>query len=248
MFSISQHEILKAEKNKFDIIGYFTYESDIVHEMKGFLKHISKIVDYVREMQKSEAYRALDLGYFTFINRIIGPGYAAILPLQSMTNPIHLNPYYNKYCIPTKLIFRNDDTVVAVFEKRLKERDNKRIKNVHFSIEHPELLGGTRFLLSGDYEYYHMDEDNETDFGFGHTYRALQTVLSWYKEDNFIKEVPTIKEIQQLLVDAGEKEPDFVNSKETIGAFEVGVILKRLLDVKSLKFSLIVRLRARSYT
>lgn len=48
--------------------------------------------------------------------------------------------------------------------------------------------------------------------GWGCAYRSLQTVLSWFIEQKYCKEfeIPTHKEIQQMLVSMGDKPKEFL--------------------------------------
>jgi hypothetical protein len=52
------------------------------------------------------------------------------------------------------------------------------------------------------------------------------------------KAPPTHKQIQQALVDVGDKEASLVGSKEWIGSFEVSTCLNHLLGVGALSLSL----------
>jgi hypothetical protein len=56
-------------------------------------------------------------------------------------------------------------------------------------------------------------------------------VLSWFIEQSYSAEfpIPTHKEIQQLLVSINDKPKEFIGSQEWIGAFEVCLIIGRLL-------------------
>lgn len=51
------------------------------------------------------------------------------------------------------------------------------------------------------------------------------------------KAPPTHQQIQQALVDVGDKEPSLVGSKEWIGSFEVSTCLNHLLGVGTLSSS-----------
>ena len=74
---------------------------------------------------------------------------------------------------------------------------------------------------------------------WGCAYRSLQTLASWFLLQMYTsKAPPTHKQIQQALVDVGDKEASLVGSKEWIGSFEVSTCLNHLLGVGAL--SLIV--------
>ena len=58
--------------------------------------------------------------------------------------------------------------------------------------------------------------------GWGCGYRTLQTISSWIiKNQKLNKSVPSIREIQQVLVNLEDKERNFIGSRQWIGSFEV---------------------------
>ena len=70
--------------------------------------------------------------------------------------------------------------------------------------------------------------------GWGCAYRSLQSICSWYRHQGYTaKSVPTHREIQQALVDVGDKEINFIGSRQWIGSFEVSLCLEHLLGVSS---------------
>lgn len=72
------------------------------------------------------------------------------------------------------------------------------------------------------------------DNGWGCAYRSLQTLASWFVMQGLTeKSVPTFKEIQQCLVDIGDKPQSFVGSKQWIGSTEVNYVLDSLLGITS---------------
>lgn len=74
-----------------------------------------------------------------------------------------------------------------------------------------------------------MDDD-----GWGCAYRSLQTLASWYNLQGYTeKPVPTFKNIQECLVDIGDKPSSFIDSRQWIGSTEVNFVLNSLLDVTS---------------
>jgi hypothetical protein len=102
-------------------------------------------------------------------------------------------------------------------------------------INEPENL--QRNLVKGDYAYYHYLEDGINDNGWGCAYRSLQTLCSWTILNTksglpYWSSVPNHWEIQQMLVDMGDKEPNFVNSAQWIGAIEVSMCLNKLYGVR----------------
>ncbi|KAH1246130.1 putative Ufm1-specific protease [Glycine max] len=68
--------------------------------------------------------------------------------------------------------------------------------------------------------------------GWGCAYRSLQTIISWFRLQNYTSiEVPSHREIQQTLVEIGDKDPSFVGSRDWIGAIELSFVLDKLLGV-----------------
>ena len=78
--------------------------------------------------------------------------------------------------------------------------------------------------------------------GWGCGYRTLQTLCSWCRyqqlancpdDDSKVADVPSLKLVQQLLVDMGDKPESFIDSREWIGSVEVGLIVDQLYDVSA---------------
>ena len=109
----------------------------------------------------------------------------------------------------------------------------RRLKNVHGSI--PEgLLPGRGFdrcvVVRGDYEYYHYLQDGIDDKGWGCAYRSLQTILSWFRLNNYTRApIPMHRQIQSILVAAKDKPASFVGSRTWIGGTEIARVLESIL-------------------
>ena len=91
-----------------------------------------------------------------------------------------------------------------------------------------------RALVRGDYYYYHYNQDNFVDLGWGCAYRSLQTLISWFILNTSVGKnikVPTIPEIQTILVKLGDKDKKIIGSNEWIGAIEVNLVLNELLGI-----------------
>jgi hypothetical protein len=229
---ISDDIKMKIDANKYQIMAYYKYDCDLKSELKALIEHIKCVVKFLEEAQKNEIYMGLDIGYLTFIHRAHGPGFVAIIPIQEDDHPDCISYVQTKWAMPSKDIYRAEDTVAGV-EKRLQLNKTNKLRNIHLDMAPSSIFGGWKFLVKGDYDYYHYGHDEIRDQGWGHTYRALQTVLSWYKNDGYLDFSPSVRELQLALVKAGEKTSDFEGSSDTIGAYEVGVVLKRLVDVDS---------------
>nr|POE64035.1 putative ufm1-specific protease [Quercus suber] len=106
------------------------------------------------------------------------------------------------------------------------------LKDVHIGIPSSGVSGGSMSLVQGSYEYYHYLQDGFNDSGWGCAYRSLQTIISWFRLQHYTSiDVPSHREIQQSLVEIGDKDPPFIGSREWIGAIELSFVLDKLLGV-----------------
>lgn len=106
------------------------------------------------------------------------------------------------------------------------------LRDVHARIPSSGVSGGLVSLVQGSYEYYHYLQESFDDSGWGCAYRSLQTIISWFRLQHYTSlDVPTHREIQQALVDIGDKDPSFIGSREWIGAIELSYVLDKLLGV-----------------
>ncbi|GJQ13896.1 hypothetical protein GpartN1_g5687.t1 [Galdieria partita] len=89
-------------------------------------------------------------------------------------------------------------------------------------------------LVKGSYQYFHYMQDGIQDKGWGCAYRSLQTIVSWFRLQGYTNQnIPTHQQIQELLVEMGDKETSFIDSKQWIGATEVCYVLQHYLGVES---------------
>uniref|UniRef100_A0A0B6YP36 UFSP1/2/DUB catalytic domain-containing protein n=1 Tax=Arion vulgaris TaxID=1028688 RepID=A0A0B6YP36_9EUPU len=96
-------------------------------------------------------------------------------------------------------------------------------------------------FCTGQYLYYHYGCDGLDDRGWGCGYRTVQTICSWVRQhrlsvsatSNSLKHspVPSIAQIQQMLVEMGDKSQSFVNSRQWIGSFEACLILDHIYQI-----------------
>ncbi|XP_037493175.1 probable Ufm1-specific protease isoform X2 [Jatropha curcas] len=106
------------------------------------------------------------------------------------------------------------------------------LKDVHIGIPSSGVSGGIASLVQGSYEYHHYLQDGIDDLGWGCAYRSLQTIISWFRLQHYTSvEVPSHREIQQSLVEIGDKDPSFIGSRDWIGAIELSFVLDKLLGV-----------------
>uniref|UniRef100_A0A8C5BAG3 Ufm1-specific protease 2 n=1 Tax=Gadus morhua TaxID=8049 RepID=A0A8C5BAG3_GADMO len=108
------------------------------------------------------------------------------------------------------------------------------LRNPHQVLTHPSLDNGKLYLVQGVYSYHHYMQDRMEDNGWGCAYRSLQTVCSWFQQQGYAERpVPSHREIQQALVDMGDKQASFVGSRQWIGSIEVAAVLDQLLGITS---------------
>ncbi|KAH9620005.1 hypothetical protein KSS87_003504 [Heliosperma pusillum] len=106
------------------------------------------------------------------------------------------------------------------------------LRDVHVSIPSSGVSGGLVSLVQGSYEYHHYLQGGFDDSGWGCAYRSLQTIISWFRLQHYTSiDVPTHREIQEALVEIGDKDPSFIGSREWIGAIELSYVLDKLLGV-----------------
>ena len=91
-------------------------------------------------------------------------------------------------------------------------------------------------LVAGDYQYCHYLYDGQDDRGWGCGYRTLQTIISWLRNNSSSHQqeglnIPSLRRIQEILVEMGDKPASFAGSKEWIGSVEVGLVIDQLFDV-----------------
>ena len=107
-----------------------------------------------------------------------------------------------------------------------------KLLNVHEGLSASN-LGGSIHVVKGLYRYHHYKHDNFDDSGWGCAYRSLQTIWSWFQEQNYTcLAPPSHAEIQKTLVMRGERGTDLLNSKQWIGAIEIGCVLNELLGIE----------------
>lgn len=92
--------------------------------------------------------------------------------------------------------------------------------NVHEKLPAPTSQG-ISFLAKERYRYYHYKCDKINDVGWGCGYRTIQSICSSLQLKLNEGKVPTIAEIQEILIRIGDKDKSFLNSREWIGSLEV---------------------------
>lgn len=107
------------------------------------------------------------------------------------------------------------------------------LKDVHLTLKLPDDEGDT-YLTKESYLYYHYCCDKVNDVGYGCAYRSIQSICSMLqiKLKSDVK-VPSIRAIQEILVKIGDKEENFIGSKDWIGALEASFIFDELFNTPS---------------
>ncbi len=197
---------------------------------------MSQVITKVIKVQKTNPSQAYSQSIRTYINHYTGLALTFLFKNSSdETNLAIIKQMHSRFHLPTdKPLLRECDSFYNM--KTFVESDNSgKLRDVHYGLNSKPVVDGKKFVISGSYIYYHYMQDNFDDQGWGCAYRSLQTVLSWFKVQRLVPDfkIPTIPEIQKILVDLGDKSEQFVGSKEWIGAFEVNLVLNKLLNIDS---------------
>jgi len=222
--------------NEFEVLGYFRYEGDLQAQIQDFGKYINQKVKKTIKMQLEKSDQSFGRSVTTFINNYTGLG--VTIPLKNSgdeANEQLRKLYHSKLHLPTDRPFMRACDSLNITRKSIELDTSGKLRDVHCGLTTPAVPGGTKYLIHGSYIYYHYMQDSFDDQGWGCAYRSLQTVLSWFKVQRLVPDfkIPSIPEIQKILVDLGDKPANFVGTKEWIGAFEVNLVLNKLLDVES---------------
>lgn len=118
-------------------------------------------------------------------------------------------------------------------KSNLKSKGSSLLKDVHLGIlNNSGVSGGVASTVQGSYDYHHYLQDGIDDSGWGCAYRSLQTIISWFRHQHYTSiGIPTHREMQQCLVEIGDKDHSFIGSREWIGAIELSFVLDKLLGV-----------------
>lgn len=111
--------------------------------------------------------------------------------------------------------------------------DLVELENIHEKLPVKE----SKWCVLGSHRYYHYKCDGYNDVGWGCGYRTIQTICSWIqRQEEANKDVkqatiPSILDIQRILVDSGDKPSRFHGSREWIGCFEASIVIDTLYNV-----------------
>jgi hypothetical protein len=109
-----------------------------------------------------------------------------------------------------------------------------QLRDVHQTIvgSQQSRVQGRMYLVQGSYLYYHYGQKDVDDRGWGCAYRSLQTLCSWMLLQGYTNSpVPSLTDVQKILVQLKDKPANFVGSNNWIGAFEVNLCLNHLYGV-----------------
>lgn len=106
-------------------------------------------------------------------------------------------------------------------------------ENIHEHLKNPTESGVT-YLTREKYEYFHYCCDGIKDVGYGCGYRTIQTICSMLKKKiRSDISIPSINDIQKILVKIGDKDDTFINSRGWIGTLEGSYIFDELFNMSS---------------
>lgn len=110
------------------------------------------------------------------------------------------------------------------------------LSNIHEGLKGPsEIIDSA--IVRGRYLFYHYSVDGFDDRGWGCGYRTLQTICSWVchalRDKKQVSKVPSLRQIQQTLVEVGDKPNSFVGSREWIGSVEACLCVDQIFGVCS---------------
>ncbi|CAB3409077.1 unnamed protein product [Caenorhabditis bovis] len=166
-------------------------------------------------------------------------GWASLLHLQLPTKwteneqrsyRIRLHKLFN---LPSSKPCLRLSQALSLHSESVSKTNPKLLRDPHLHIQNYKPVGDVT-TVRGSYNYHHYMQDGIDDSGWGCAYRSFQTIFSWLILNGYTdKPVPTHREIQQALVDVGDKESKFVGSKQWIGSTEISFVLNHLLGLES---------------
>ncbi|KAK2964845.1 putative Ufm1-specific protease 2 [Blattamonas nauphoetae] len=88
--------------------------------------------------------------------------------------------------------------------------------------------------VSEKYDYFHYNQDNDNDAGWGCAYRSLQTIQSFFKHLGEKRDPLSLSDIQDTLIEMGDKPEKFKEERSPwIGSIEVSFVLENWGDIES---------------
>ncbi|EFO90451.1 hypothetical protein CRE_30321 [Caenorhabditis remanei] len=166
------------------------------------------------------------------------PGWVSLLHLQlplkwteneQRNYRIRLHKFFN---LPSSKPCLRLSQSLALHTDSVRLTNKKLIREPHLSISNYQPVGVVT-TVNGPYNYHHYMQDGIDDNGWGCAYRSFQTIWSWFILNGYTdKPVPSHRDIQQTLVNIGDKEQKFVGSRQWIGSTEISYVLNELLKLE----------------
>ncbi|KJE97105.1 Ufm1-specific protease 2 [Capsaspora owczarzaki ATCC 30864] len=176
------------------------------------------------------------LAQFPFLVRVCYPTASTPFPGESQDHESYKTTrtkYHNALLLPLDrpLLRTNNAFDLQTFRTSVQ---SDRLLNVHERLGPSGVVGGRLSLVDGPYSYYHYTQDRMDDSGWGCAYRSLQTICSWLRHNGYATRADmTHREIQECLVQVGDKDKSFIGSTQWIGSFELSICLDQCYNITS---------------
>ncbi|XP_051993730.1 ufm1-specific protease 2 [Xyrauchen texanus] len=199
--------------------------------VEALIKQLSDMEEVVLLYRKGSSFLVPQPFHFELpkpmgLTTVIYPAGVAESQLQAVREDLH-----RKFQLPGDRPFLRRTNAFHFPDEAYKDG---YLRNPHLCLNPPNVEDAKLYLVQGVYSYHHYMQDHVDDDGWGCAYRSLQTICSWFQQQGYVETaVPTHTQIQQALVDVGDKEPRFVGSRQWIGSFEVQAVLNQLQGVTS---------------
>ncbi|KRX05158.1 hypothetical protein PPERSA_06792 [Pseudocohnilembus persalinus] len=206
---INQENCLELLQNSFD----------------QFVEKMQLVADYQNINNKNK----IQTNFFSFNHQPINFGcFNSEIIVQELHRFYHLKPIHN---------FINDQNRTEFWAQQHNEEElQDKLQNVDQYLTTKIQEDGVFYKYFGNYVFHHYLQDGQNDKGWGCAYRSCMSVISWFRENGYVDKdkvkVPSITEIQKMLIEMGDKEANFMNSSQWIGAFEVSFIIQKLIDIE----------------
>ena len=199
--------------------------------VKAIKDELSLIGQFVREKSSEDKFPHLKLYRFfprPSAHHLIDVVYPETVPddaLVEQRKQIHLT---NLLPLDRPLVTKLNKPIIG------KVSPSGHLINPHEGLDSGVKSPNVKALVQGCYLYHHYMQDSYDDNGWGCAYRSLQTIASWFNLQGYISNsYPSHKDIQQALVDCGDKQANFVGTRRWIGSQEVSYVLNQLYGITS---------------
>lgn len=213
--------------------------------------HINTQVTALYDILVESLCRTLRLIEENLLEQLSGESEDLLIPSTFHFKPDNFGHFYT--CIYPDSIPDDDEQLTAIRRELHQQLGIPLTRPVfrranNYSLENPKNLllinphvglkstvtDGKQSLVQGKYTYHHYMQDNFNDDGWGCAYRSLQTLCSWFRFQGYSSTaIPTHEEIQRYLVKVGDKQSNFINSRQWIGSTEVSMCLNGFMNVDS---------------